>query len=269
MEPSQVSIQDFQVFGSYITSWPRAGACLVSWQWELEARVRKPQLFKRHPTESSHFSPRAALFWGLFITQEVDYVWFEAQKELLQLLLWPRVKEGPDLCGVCNETKKSQPNLCRECYENLVMYPLTPLGPPTSTRASCVTAEIYIVELCRRERGGDKERRSCGSRIKGALTRSIPPSCWRSPPVRGGTMRSILLKMLAAMLCTLTACTDIVPMQNFDLEKVGQMFVSLFSPKGLTYCRGSDFFLPHTLKASCLWFFLTDCRQVVHVWNWQ
>lgn len=194
-------------------------------------------------------------------------MWFEAQKELLQLLLWPRVKEGPDLCGVCNETKKSQSNLCRECYENLVMCALTPLCPPPSTRASCVTAEIYIVELCRRERGGDKERRSCGNGIKGALTHSVPPSCWRSPPVRGGTMRNILLKMLAAMLCTLTACTEIVPMQNFDLEKVGQMFVF---PKRFDLLQEICFPPTHThVKSFSSVVSLTDCRQVVHVWNWQ
>lgn len=37
-------------------------------------------------------------------------------------------------------------------------------------------------------------------------------------------MRNTPLPMLAALAWALTACADVVPVQNFDLEKVGKMF---------------------------------------------
>lgn len=41
-------------------------------------------------------------------------------------------------------------------------------------------------------------------------------------------MRNTLLKMLAALMWALTACADVVPVQNFDLEKVGKMFLKVW-----------------------------------------
>ncbi|CAF97961.1 unnamed protein product [Tetraodon nigroviridis] len=43
-------------------------------------------------------------------------------------------------------------------------------------------------------------------------------------------MRNTLLKMLAAMMCALTAYADVVPVQNFDLEKMaGKWYMSGFA----------------------------------------
>lgn len=40
-------------------------------------------------------------------------------------------------------------------------------------------------------------------------------------------MSNTLLKMLAAMIWAVTASADVVPVQNFDLEKVGKMLIFL------------------------------------------
>lgn len=37
-------------------------------------------------------------------------------------------------------------------------------------------------------------------------------------------MRNAPLMMLAGLVWALTACAEVVPVQNFDLEKVGKMF---------------------------------------------
>lgn len=45
-------------------------------------------------------------------------------------------------------------------------------------------------------------------------------------------MRNTLLKMLAAMMWALTASTDVVPVQNFDLEKVGMLMLKVWVKAG-------------------------------------
>lgn len=68
-------------------------------------------------------------------------------------------------------------------------------------------------------------------------------------------MRNTLLPMLAALAWALTACADVVPVQNFDLEKVGKMLPKVRLNPG-------DLVLAHL---TCL-VSLIDDRQVVHGW---
>lgn len=71
-----------------------------------------------------------------------------------------------------------------------------------------------------RERGGDRRRRGrWGTGYK------VPPLalsllCWRSPQHTGEIMRNTLLRMMAALVCVLSAYADVMPVQDFDLEKV-------------------------------------------------
>lgn len=45
-------------------------------------------------------------------------------------------------------------------------------------------------------------------------------------------MRNTLLNMLATLMWALTACADVVPVQNFDLEKVGKTFLKVLLNAG-------------------------------------
>ncbi|XP_003967901.2 lipocalin-like [Takifugu rubripes] len=48
--------------------------------------------------------------------------------------------------------------------------------------------------------------------------------------MQGGTMRNTLLNMLATLMWVLTACAEVVPVQNFDLEKMtGKWFTAGFA----------------------------------------
>merc|ERR1711911_506391 len=38
---------------------------------------------------------------------------------------------------------------------------------------------------------------------------------------KGEAMRNTLLRMLAALMCVLAACADVMPVSDFDLEKFG------------------------------------------------
>lgn len=45
-------------------------------------------------------------------------------------------------------------------------------------------------------------------------------------------MRNTLLNMLATLMWVLTACAEVVPVQNFDLEKVGKTFLKVLLNAG-------------------------------------
>lgn len=69
-------------------------------------------------------------------------------------------------------------------------------------------------------------------------------------------MRNTLLNMLATLMWVLTACAEVAPVQNFDLEKVGQTFLKVL----LNVLQISSFANLTSLMS------LIDDRQVVHRW---
>lgn len=71
-----------------------------------------------------------------------------------------------------------------------------------------------------RERGGDRRRRGRWATGYKVPLLALSLLCWRSPQHTGEIMRNMLPKMMAALMCMLSAYADVMPVQDFDLEKV-------------------------------------------------
>merc|ERR1712035_1274 len=60
--------------------------------------------------------------------------------------------------------------------------------------------------------------------------------CWRRPEHKGEAMRSTLLRMLAALMCSLAACAEITPVADFDLQKMaGKWYMVGFATNALWF----------------------------------
>merc|ERR1712035_223281 len=60
--------------------------------------------------------------------------------------------------------------------------------------------------------------------------------CWRRPEHKGEAMRSTLLRMLAALMCSLAACAEITPVADFDPQKMaGKWYMVGFATNALWF----------------------------------